>query len=1641
MYNHKRTSRSSTPLMQNRGSSQSVSGKNEWKDPDYLHNRLGFPDVPPPKPFWSTVVLYLTQIVMFLLVLGFASWAKLQFLVLAYTAGNGNPLSVAAHSSGQSNSLPMEKSAMHAYAAICLAIICPHVWQLFWRFLRTPILGDSVFHQWPKLSTTLYIFFQSMIESAGVCLFALVVAPNLDPLAVLGSMTLVFFDPLYFFAICFGNSRKNNGLERVNENQPLINTFQSQSSVEQPKLWWTNLVKWGGYILQWACIIAVPVYLSVIEDTNMAAWTAPVSCVLLACAWSPSVQQFIDNCIHKEQHSYGDDTTNRHEEERGRENNENRRSKLLLNMSASTLAPASTEHSRNYIVTRSRDRAILLSHFFRCVGVLVFIPVLTYVFSDHTFWETGDGGLSWKFWINLDFAKYHDIVVSLLGVLLCSLAAYHLSIYGLKMGFMRTSFSIPMGFSFILTSGVVLLAQYSTDSNNKIAPFPSYLYLGDPSKWLLIVFVVVCYISMFCVNYAMNFVHKIPKLALEEALFFQPAFNSIFLEQYSLICRRVGRDPITDNELLTTDEELRQSKLYVCTTMYNEDRNEMKQLVNSIILSANKLVDYCQFESHIFMDGGMKTETQPGQAALRLIEVISSSFKDLKDKKKLGNTNKDVESKKFTTAYGMRVEIKYHKTKITVHLKNPSKVKKGKRWSQVMYMYYIIRYLIDTKGTNNKEKAYILATDADIMFGPDDVIALLMMMARDKGVGAVCGRTHPLGSGPLVWYQKFDYAVGHWFQKAAEHVLGTVLCCPGCFSLYRIDALRDVVLEYSTHVDKASEFLTKDMGEDRWLCTLLVLCGWRLDYCAAAVDRTYCPDDFKDFFNQRRRWIVSTVANMVEILAKAANGVRLNRSMSWLYVAYTSLMVGSMVVSPATVLLVMIGGFNYVLDWNETVVEVILSGIALMYVVICMYTKQKTQILVAKWLTVIFAIVMAVVFIGLLAQIADDLATSQEPPVPSSSTTTLPPRPTPPGGGGGGGDLYANETFMYNATEWVYEQVVDGFGGLPDVGSGHGKVSVSTIYLLSMIGMFLFAGFLHPKEFFDLIHGVWYLLCLPTGYLLLLIYACCNMNDRSWGTRETTGGTNLDGSVSTSTPSTTSWWKLVMYGCGLQKKESVLHFCGRVMCCKSYTEETNVDLEQEAHQRQAATKPEEKPLPWQIKQTMDEHGSTVYRVECEYVTQAVELLNRSDRSASDIHQVIKKALFSGPFLHEKGSERNATWARNWNGEVHALNNDFLQRLVESDEDAKDLVEDWEQTMDELSEELDQNQMSSAESLRTDFTRLTHGKHKLKQVREWVSSLDCSDANEDFLRERLSDFGYTHSFFLSYLKIEDLDHMGISELPNGEVLKHRIMAKVEEEKKHRVEYDVQSEQRFDTWLKSLDLGIYWAHFVFYGFQPKDITDYALMTLLSPNRLSQMGIVKRGHYRCLCDALKNIQKKLEEKKSMQDEAQKKNRNEDSSSWEEIVVDDTLYKLDERMFWEGVLDGVLGARDTGMQQILLKEKLDDMRTKSVLAMVIINLMWLILMIMLNGRVAAHLQLFQTNFLGVLFILTFGALFVLQFLTMVVHRINTFCQAIATLNNIKDSSHGIEDEDGEDGEDDDAFEDRYRPQRHVSSSRETMY
>ncbi|KAI8511729.1 hypothetical protein Bbelb_108290, partial [Branchiostoma belcheri] len=498
------------------------------------------------------------------------------------------------------------------------------------------------------------------------------------------------------------------------------------------------------------------------------------------------------------------------------------------------------------------------------------------------------------------------------------------------------------------------------------------------------------------------------------------------------------------------------------------------------------------------------------------------------------------------------------------------------------------------------DETFVLTTDADVQFTPESVAALLDLASRDRTVGAVSGRTHPSGTGPVVWYQIFDYAIGHWFQKVAEHVYGSVLCCPGCFSVFRARALRQVLPEYASMVSegKPSQFLTKDMGEDRWLSillvenrsswkfkvsdfvfsrtrerdmgedrwlsTLLVEKGWRLEYGAVAECKTFCPDTLEEFFKQRRRWIPSTMANLLLLLKYTGQNwipstlanlllllkytrkiARNNDSFSLFYALYVSLLLLSSLIARQR---------------YQTLL--LMSAIVLIYMLICVWGSGKSQLLASKVMTFFFAVVMIGVATGLAISVVEDFQpepTSPAPtiaPVPTPKTTTedllsfllsgsvqQPTVPnhlqvqqiTTPG------DITATSSDLLGAFVNPQFQQFSAAAMSNGTSTDFLPASVSTLYLGVLAALHLVAAILHPTEFLCIVPGLLYVLCLPSAYLVLFIYSICNLNDRSWGTRES--ALSERGSA----------WSMekILSGIGNFFKR-----CGKQCCEVDYSEET-----------------------------------------------------------------------------------------------------------------------------------------------------------------------------------------------------------------------------------------------------------------------------------------------------------------------------------------------------------------------------------------------------------------------------------------------------------------------------------------------------
>lgn len=584
-------------------------------------------------------------------------------------------------------------------------------------------------------------------------------------------------------------------------------------------------------------------------------------------------------------------------------------------------------------------------------------------------------------------------------------------------------------------------------------------------------------------------------LSKDSEMFLVPHYDGVLFEQQFILNRqtkkqeyynRLNGKPGNEKIDKVNDQHSTWKTIFICSTMYRENETEMKQMLASIYNIANwsstmrdKMVT---FESHIFFDGAI-ADKQIKEFGLQLLSLLEETLHV-----------KLPDGKREKAPYGYRLtwKIGCSGMPFTVHFKDPVLVKPKKRWSQVMYMNYAINYRIKQEPQKlNAKNTFILTTDADIDFTPQSTDVLLDILASHPRVGAVCARTHPNGFGPLYWYQIFDYAVGHWFQKPAEHILGCVLCSPGCFSLFRCSALAEVLKEYSSEVNGATEFLMKDMGEDRWLCTLLIKKGWRLEYCAISENQTYCPIEFGEFYEQRRRWIPSTIANLLQIMSEASSIIQRNDSISVIFIVFQAIMVFSTAISPATVILVIASGLQATFTLSEgmtlTIITVLIV-VSVLYGVVCMISSRKTQIDLARILSFMFCIVMALVVVGIFKDIVYSVYMPGEHPSVMQCTN---PR---------------------NISNREYTTCQQGANSMNELLTSLPKssfaipVSTTTLYIAALSVTFIFAAMLHPKEFYCLFHGIWYLLGLPSGYILLLIYSAANLDSQAWGTREAKTG-------------------------------------------------------------------------------------------------------------------------------------------------------------------------------------------------------------------------------------------------------------------------------------------------------------------------------------------------------------------------------------------------------------------------------------------------------------------------------------------------------------------------------------------------------
>lgn len=225
---------------------------------------------------------------------------------------------------------------------------------------------------------------------------------------------------------------------------------------------------------------------------------------------------------------------------------------------------------------------------------------------------------------------------------------------------------------------------------------------------------------------------------------------------------------------------------------------------------------------------------------------------------------------------------------------------RGKRDSQIILMSFLQKVMFDERMTELEFEMFnnfwkitgispdffeiVLMVDADTKVFPDSLTHMISAMVKDPEIMGLCGETK-ISNKRQSWtsaIQVFEYFISHHLSKSFESIFGGVTCLPGCFCMYRIKAPKggqnywvpilanpDVVEHYSENVvDTLHKKNLLLLGEDRYLSTLMLRTFPKRKqvFVPQAVCKTTVPDTFSVLLSQRRRWINSTVHNLMELI-------------------------------------------------------------------------------------------------------------------------------------------------------------------------------------------------------------------------------------------------------------------------------------------------------------------------------------------------------------------------------------------------------------------------------------------------------------------------------------------------------------------------------------------------------------------------------------------------------------------------------------------------------------------------------------------------------------------------------------------------------------------------------------------------------
>ncbi|KAI9011443.1 chitin synthase-domain-containing protein [Gaertneriomyces semiglobifer] len=345
-------------------------------------------------------------------------------------------------------------------------------------------------------------------------------------------------------------------------------------------------------------------------------------------------------------------------------------------------------------------------------------------------------------------------------------------------------------------------------------------------------------------------------------------------------------------------------KFVIClVTAYTEGAEELEKTIESI--AVNRYDDRRKL-LFIVADGMIVGSGNDRPTPQIILDILGVDTNRIPDPTPLAFQSLGAGSKQLNYAkiYTGLYQIKGHSVPFVVCVKVGApheRVKpgnRGKRDSQLVLMRWLNRvhhegslmtplerelcYVMrEVIGVEPAFYEYVLMVDADTRVEDRAVNRLISYMVDDSKVMGLCGETR-LSNEKKSWVtmiQVYEYFISHHLSKAFESLFGTVTCLPGCFCLYRVrgaGAKKEPLLvspavlrDYSeNNVETLHEKNLLHLGEDRYLTTLMLkhFPNMRTSFTRAAQCTTTAPERWSVLLSQRRRWINSTVHNLMELV-------------------------------------------------------------------------------------------------------------------------------------------------------------------------------------------------------------------------------------------------------------------------------------------------------------------------------------------------------------------------------------------------------------------------------------------------------------------------------------------------------------------------------------------------------------------------------------------------------------------------------------------------------------------------------------------------------------------------------------------------------------------------------------------------------